>query len=428
MYFNGQLITDATLYDDNQIIQVEKGVTRTSTGWRCTRCATEERHHFYQYESDVINDTITYCRHCIQMGRMDSVTDVFTLRSVTCRSEAAYQLPFQLSTQQQYASEHIVQAVLRHESLLLHAVTGAGKTEMMFEAIAQARRQGYNVAVVSPRLDVVIEVSRRIKQTFLNEAIDILHQASRQQYAAHFVIATVHQLYRFKRHFHVTFIDEVDAFPLAMDPSLMQTIENAARMEKALIYMTATPPPHLKAQFDDAHTITLPARFHQHPLVTPRFKYFKVRVNKVQFYLLTRMKAQQEQQRTTLIFFSDICEMKRFFKTYAPLVVRLGLVYSEDPERLYKVESLRKGLYDIMLTTTILERGFTMPYLDVWVVDSHRYTSTALIQIAGRVGRKAVCPDGDVLFLHEGRTRAMYDAHRQIVEMNQLAKKRGWIK
>lgn len=79
---------------------------------------------------------------------------------------------------------------------------------------------------------------------------------------------------------------------------------------------------------------------------------------------------------------------------------RLGLVYSEDPERLYKVESLRKGLYDIMLTTTILERGFTMPYLDVWVVDSHRYTSTALIQIAGRVGRKAVCPDGDVLFLH----------------------------
>lgn len=25
MYFNGQLITDATLYDDNQIIQVEKG-------------------------------------------------------------------------------------------------------------------------------------------------------------------------------------------------------------------------------------------------------------------------------------------------------------------------------------------------------------------------------------------------------------------
>lgn len=155
------------------------------------------------------------------------------MRSVTCRSDAAYQLPFQLSIQQQYASEHIVQAVLHHESLLLHAVTGAGKTEMMFEAIAQARRQGYNVAVVSPRLDVVIEVSTRIKQTFLNEAIDILHQASRQQYAAHFVIATVHQLYRFKRHFHVIFIDEVDAFPLAMDPSLMQTIENAARMEKS---------------------------------------------------------------------------------------------------------------------------------------------------------------------------------------------------
>ncbi|MEJ7541770.1 DEAD/DEAH box helicase family protein [Staphylococcus intermedius] len=427
MYLNGQLITDATPYDKSQIMQIEKGVTRTSTGWRCTRCATELHHHFYQFVSHIMNEKITYCRHCIQMGRMDSVTDVYTLKSMTCCSDAVYELPFQLSVQQQFASDHIVQAVLNHESLLLHAVTGAGKTEMMFEAIAQARRQGYNVAVVSPRLDVVIEVSTRIQQTFLNEAIDILHQASQQQYEAHFVISTVHQLYRFKRHFHVIFIDEVDAFPLAMDPSLMQSIENAARTKKALIYMTATPPTHLKAQFDDAHTITLPARFHQRPLVIPTFKYFKLRVDKVQFYLFTRMKAQQKQQRITLIFFSDIQEMKRFFETYVTLVDRLGFVYSEDPERLKKVEALRNGAYDIMLTTTILERGFTMAYLDVWVVDSHRYTSTALIQIAGRVGRKAICPDGEVLFLHEGRTRAMYDARHQIVEMNHLAMKRGWV-
>lgn len=426
MYPNGQLITDATSFSQEQIIKVEKGVIQTRTGMKCTRCATEAPYHFYQYQSHV-DDTITYCRHCIQMGRMDSVTNVYTMKSLSCRSEAEYHLPFQLSEQQQYASDHIVQAVLHKESLLLHAVTGAGKTEMMFEAIAEARRQGYNVAVVSPRLDVVIEVSARIKQTFLNEAIDILHQASRQQFDAHFVIATVHQLYRFKRHFHVIFIDEVDAFPLAMDPSLMQTIENAAKTEKALIYMTATPPVTLKAQFDDAHTLTLPARFHQHPLVTPIFKYFKLRVNKAQFYLLKRMREQQRQQRTTLIFFSDIREMKQFFKTYTTLVARLGFVYSEDPERLQKVEDLRNGVYDVMLTTTILERGFTMPYLDVWVVDSHRYTSTALIQIAGRVGRKVVCPDGEVLFLHEGSTKAMYQARREIMEMNQQARKRGWI-
>jgi late competence protein required for DNA uptake (superfamily II DNA/RNA helicase) len=41
-------------------------------------------------------------------------------------------------------------------------VTGAGKTEMMFQGIQYARRQGDNIAIVSPRVDVVVEISKRI--------------------------------------------------------------------------------------------------------------------------------------------------------------------------------------------------------------------------------------------------------------------------
>ena len=86
-------------------------------------------------------------------------------------------------------------------SIFIYAVTGAGKTEMIFEGISFARRKGYNVAVVSPRVDVVIEVSLRIKAAFRDEAIDVLYQGQRQCHNGHFVIATVHQLYRFKHGF-----------------------------------------------------------------------------------------------------------------------------------------------------------------------------------------------------------------------------------
>ncbi|WP_436870031.1 DEAD/DEAH box helicase family protein [Mammaliicoccus sciuri] len=66
------------------------------------------------------------------------------------KSECRYQLDFELSEQQQLASSKIKDAILKQDHLLLHAVTGAGKTEMIFEGISQGRKNGMNVAVVSP--------------------------------------------------------------------------------------------------------------------------------------------------------------------------------------------------------------------------------------------------------------------------------------
>lgn len=424
----GQLVKERATLTDETIEKITYGVIKREGKWFCVQCETVQNHHFYQYHSAFFKEPITYCRHCITMGRMDSVHKVVLTQTYHQRSAGNYALSFELSPQQQFASSQIVIALHEKNSLLLHAVTGAGKTEMMFEAISVARQKGFNVAVVSPRVDVVIEVSQRICQTFKHENIDVLHQASQQKFQGHFIIATVHQLYRFKNHFDVIFIDEVDAFPLSMDPNLMHCISSAARSEKTLIYMTATPPKRLLKSFSPEHIITLPARFHRYPLVVPKFKYFKVKFRRRQSYLMKHLKQQVQSQRTTLLFFSNIEEMKDFYKTYQSLLNSLCYVYSEDPERLSKVQALRDGHYKIVLTTTILERGFTMPYLDVWIMDSHKYTASALIQIAGRVGRKKVCPDGTVLFYHTGRTIAMYAARHEIKRMNELGREKGWIK
>lgn len=379
------------------------------------------------YNSTILDKTITYCRRCIHLGRTDSITDICIVKSFQKATKANYQLPFELSKQQQYASEAIVQAIKNNNDLLLYAVTGAGKTEMMFEGIRIARQMGHNIAIVSPRVDVIIEISHRIKDAFIDERIDVLHQSSRQQYNGHFVIATIHQLLRFKQHFDTVFVDEVDAFPLSMDPQLSNAIQLASKLNHSHIFMTATPPRHFLKQFPPEKIIKLPARFHRHPLPIPKFKYFKLKSTRKQNLLLNLFRNQINQQRFTLVFFNNIEIMNKTYQQYKMDIADLICVHSEDDLRFEKIEDLRRGQHKIVFTTTILERGFTMTHLDVVVVDAGSFQQEALIQIAGRVGRKQQSPSGLVLFLHEGVTLSMVLAKRNIISMNRLAIKRGWV-
>lgn len=383
--------------------------------------------YFVTYNSTILDKTITYCRRCIQLGRMDSITDICIVKSFQKATKANYQLPFELSKQQQYASEAIIQAIKNKNDLLLYAVTGAGKTEMMFEGIRIARQMGHNIAIVSPRVDVIIEISHRIKDAFIDERIDVLHQSSRQQYNGHFVIATIHQLLRFKQHFDTVFVDEVDAFPLSMDPQLSNAIQLASKLNHSHIFMTATPPRHFLKQFPPEKIIKLPARFHRHPLPIPKFKYFKLKSTRKQNLLLNLFRNQINQQRFTLVFFNNIEIMNKTYQQYKMDIADLICVHSEDDLRFEKIEDLRRGQHKIVFTTTILERGFTMTHLDVVVVDAGSFQQEALIQIAGRVGRKQQSPSGLVLFLHEGVTLSMILAKRNIISMNRLAIKRGWV-
>ncbi|MCJ1662648.1 DEAD/DEAH box helicase family protein [Staphylococcus sp. NRL 16/872] len=403
------------------------GVLETKTGHRCMQCGNEDKTYFCQYTSVILQKEIIYCRRCIQLGRMDNITDYRITESVGQVSEGYYDLPFQLSEQQSYASTQIIESINQRENLLLYAVTGAGKTEMMFEGISRARKLGLNVAVISPRVDVVIEISKRIKEAFTDEDIDVLHQSSHQQFNAHFIIATVHQLFRFKSHFDVIFIDEVDAFPLSMDPQLQGAIALASKSKHSHIFMTATPPKSLLHQIQADHVIKLPVRFHRHPLPEPIFSYFKLKPTRAQYKLKNLLLKQVNAQRFTLVFFNNIELMLKAYDCYHYFFPDLICVSSEDALRFDKVEALRRGEHTIVFTTTILERGFTMAQLDVIVVNADTFEKAALVQIAGRAGRKREAPTGTVLFLHEGVSLAMIQAKRDIKQMNELGKTRGWI-
>ena len=98
----------------------------------------------------------------------------------------------------------------------------------------------------------------------------------------------------------------------------------------------------------------------------------------------------------------------------------ITFVHAENPDRAKKVQRFRDREITVIITTTILERGVTFPSVDVAVIDAGHdvFDEAALVQIAGRAGRSADDPTGEVIFFHDGKTEAMVQAIRAIQKMN----------
>ena len=74
-------------------------------------------------------------------------------------------------------SKGLIQAVDKQEPTLVHAVTGAGKTEMIYQVVAKVIDEGGAVCLASPRIDVCLELYKRLQDDFACE-IALLHGES----------------------------------------------------------------------------------------------------------------------------------------------------------------------------------------------------------------------------------------------------------
>ena len=113
-----------------------------------------------------------------------------------------------------------------------------------------------------------------------------------------------------------------------------------------------------------------------------------------------------------LIFFHHIGLMEEAEPLFQLIDPRIRAVHASHPDRKEHVQALRKKKLPGLLTTTILERGITIPNVQVAVVGAEQqiFDKGALIQIGGRVGRSADFPAGDFVLFHNGITYAMDDA------------------
>jgi competence protein ComFA len=406
----------------------------------CTRCGTTDHSWFAEFPCSRCGKVEYYCRKCLMMGRVSECRPLVSWGG----PEPGFDIVAEplhwdghLSEGQKVASQRVAEAVENSLDLLVWAVAGAGKTEVLFAGIAQALSTGKRVCVATPRTDVVLELAPRLQKVFPDIKIAALYGGSddRHEYAQ-LTIVTTHQLLRFYRAFDVMIVDEVDAFPYSIEETLQYAVQQSRKLTSSLIYLTATPKRQWQKEcrLGKRDYVTIPARFHRHRLPVPEFVWagnWEKRLTKEKLppIIMKWVEARLAGEKQALIFAPKITAMDKILNILRKINPLIESVHAEDPDRKEKVMKFRNKDILILLTTTILERGVTIPNIDVAVIGSEDriFTESALVQIAGRAGRSAEYPTGDVTLFHYGKTEAMLSARSQILMMNKEGIKKGLI-
>ena len=380
-----------------------------------------------------------YCLKCIGMGKVKACSVVIATpeeeQPFPKRDEGLAHYKHILSSKQEKLSLECLDVVKQtgFREHLLWAVTGSGKTEMIFASIEWMLQQGKRVAIAAPRIDVCVELAPRLKEAFPTVEQNVLHSQSEEGYKrVPLTIATTHQMLRFYRAFDLVVIDETDSFPYRDNELLIRAVHRAVKEDGCLLYLTATPSQTLEKRIKrkELSVSLLPERYHKKPLVVPTMTYTGDLEKR-----LRKKKVPKPLQH----FIEDHVRVGKRFLLFVPRITLLNpievalrrqfpnakfeTVSSKEPYRQERIEQMRAGEVDFLVTTTILERGVTFPGVDVCVVNAHEeeFSREVLVQIAGRVGRTAECPTGEVVYFHNGKTKAMVQAVREIEDLNQQA-------
>ncbi len=447
-----------------------KSWLKTTKEYQCLRCGSGINKMYWTH-CESCEQSCPYCEECLNMGRTRLCSLVIQgsaqptavaptkQQNVHMNSSDFTLSKWNLSIPQQEAAEQGLRflqapAVSPPPCFLIWAVTGAGKTEMIFPFIEAELARGGKVLITTPRRDVVFELKPRLQKAFPNHTHVGLYGGSPERWEeGDITLSTTHQLIRFQHKFDLIIIDEIDAFPFKFNLMLEFVVQQACKSQGRYILLSATPPLHLQqaVRRKQLNCAKVPVRFHRYPLPVPKciqMDTFKLN-GEMTIPLTTRVKAIMMREASTPLaglhheirdslnrgaqIFLFIPKIKLIPSMVACLRaahpnIRIEGTSSQDGERADKVQAFRLGEIRILVTTTILERGVTIPKSDVFVLnaDSEIFDEAALVQMAGRSGRAIADPIGKVRFFAQDKTRSQLQAIRQIKEMNRLARKKGY--
>ena len=439
LLLDGLLVTKVQLQllkkqlpDIDQVIGIEPipAITKSRGVKRCTRCLNEDSALFLPFPCGKCLKTDWYCLNCLKYGRLASCQTLFHLTTRNHQPkplQTGFQFHSTLTTHQQQASDRIVTAIQTNEPhLLIHAVCGAGKTEMLFHGIDCALSIGKRVCVATPRQDVIKELLPRFEAVFTQVPIICQYGGSDDNHKrACFTLCTTHQLIRYKAAFDVLIIDEVDAFPYHNDQSLIKQSNRALKDTGTFIYLSATPRPALvKKRYP---TCFVPVRYHGYPLPVPHPHFTSFKHSPLPRRVKAAITNERKNNRQLLIFVATIKQAETLLPHVQAAFQKLTIeaVHASSENRQASIDQFRLQTIDILITTTILERGVTFPSVDVFVLqaDHDVFDEAALVQIAGRAGRSKRDPTGSVHFYFETYTKAIRKAIKAINKMNALGER-----
>ncbi|MBM7866660.1 DEAD/DEAH box helicase family protein [Heliobacterium gestii] len=333
---------------------------------------------------------------------------------------------------------------------LVWAACGAGKTEVSFAAISQVLGRGGRVLFAVPRKDVVLELAPRIQQAFPGERIVSLYGGSAEKFGhSRLVVATTHQAIRFYRTFDLVVLDEADAFPYQGSAMLYHAVSRARKRDGRIIFMTATPERQMKQAVQEKRLtlVTIPARHHGYPLPVPRIileKEWRWQRERMMFpeELLRFLHRSVEGEFAQVFLFvpsvflaQQVGESLKAATRMPPFNDFKGAwveySHSRDPDREAKRQRFSRQLFPLFVTTSIMERGITVPRANVVVLFAENervYDERTLVQMAGRSGRSTERPYGEVWFMGTRVTAAMQEAVDTIHWLNEQARREGFLR
>lgn len=415
----------------NGYLAFEMAIDNEKEDYKCRRCGNKKKSRFASFLCYRCKSDCTYCRKCIVMGRVSQCTPLVRwCGPISHWSNAHGVLKWDgiLSHPQQKASDSLVERIGTHDELLIWAVCGAGKTEVLFKGLEKALMAGQRICLATPRTDVVLELLPRLRSVFPSVTLAGLYGGSDQKLEdAQFILSTTHQLFRYCDAFDTIIVDEVDAFPYSMDETLEFAVHQAKKSDALIVYLSATPSKRMKknAREGKLNHVKIPLRYHGFQLPVPQFVWcgnWKKRLKKgaLPRNVMDWVAIQIKHKRQGFLFVPSVTSLKQILAILETHFPGVDGVHAEDPDRKEKVLKFRSGETRILVTTTILERGVTVPFVDVAVLGAEEdiFTESALVQIAGRAGRSKKDPAGDVLFFHYGKSNAMRDSKIHIVQMN----------
>lgn len=422
----GRLFTEQELsFEERQLAKQLLSMRKEKEQLVCQRCGSKVEEEWH------LPVGAFYCRECLIMKRVRNDEPLYYFPQEDFPRQDVLKWSGQLTPFQEQVSMGLLQAVDKKKPSLVHAVTGAGKTEMIYQVVAKVINRGGAVCLASPRIDVCLELYKRLQSDFTCK-ISLLHGESEPYFRTPLVVATTHQLLKFYQAFDLLIVDEVDAFPYVDNPLLYHAVNNCVKESGLKIFLTATSTDELdkKVKQGELKRLSLPRRFHGNPLVIPKpvwLSDFDKHLQKNR--LVPKLRRYIEKQRETayplLIFASEIEKgerLKEILQRDFPNE-KIGFVSSATEDRLQQVQAFRDRELTILISTTILERGVTFPCVDVFVVEANHklFTKSSLIQIGGRVGRSMDRPTGQLIFFHDGINRSIKKAIKEVKEMNQEA-------
>ena len=372
------------------------------------------------------------CLECSSVGEHRACSTLLARRGSSpnwARGTVELSLAYELTPAQQTASAELLDFWGRRQGrALVWAACGAGKTEVAFALIQRALEEGQEVLFAIPRKDIVREIAQRLQASFPGVEVAAHHGGQPWLAPGRLVAATTHQVLHFYQRFGLAILDEVDAFPFQGNEMLRFGLERALAPQGQLVEMTATP-----SGPRPSRVITIPARHHGFPLPEPEILVDKLPpVGELEAAVLPPavVDTLAGTDCQWLVFAPTIAACTALHKALVQAVPRdVGLCHSKLESREQMIDAFRSGLVDILVSTSVLERGVNFSGIGVMVryADHPIFSASALVQMAGRVGRSAEAPTGTVLFAASRRSPAMGEAVALIRELNEEARRRGLL-